>query len=164
MAADYFVTLFRFDAFSVEKASFILMVYIDVNHSHRTGQAVDSTVFEGNHQVAASRKQRQHRKATEASFLEALTKQKMRQHRFMGANLRSVWLRVRTTATHLHLTVKHRVITTISQHRFGPDVQMALVFQNSCRPSFEKYKIRFLLWQVAIACHDSGHDHMTAEA
>lgn len=164
-AADSYIKALHVDAFDIESARAMVKCLTDANDIARADDALDEVTAECEQQFAISSGQEMRiRERIVIQLLELCTEVKMKQQRYVEANMLLVRLRGRSTAATLPLTFKQRLMIAICQHRLGSDVLAAPVFQEFMSSFAEMDKHRFLLWQVADACHDSGHYHLAADA
>lgn len=164
-AADSYIKALHVDAFDIESARAMVKCLADANDIARADEALDEVTAECEQQFAiSSGHEMRIRERIVIQLLELCTEVKMKQQRYVEANMLLVRLRGRSTAATLPLTFKQRLMIAVCQHRLGSDVLAAPVFQEFMSSFAEMDKHRFLLWQVADACHDSGHYHLAADA
>lgn len=164
-AADSFIKALHVDTFDIGSARAMVKCLTDANDIARADDALEEITSECEQQFAVSSGHEMRiRERIVIELLELFTEVKMKQQRYVEANMLLVRLRGRSTAATLPLTFKQRLMIAICQHRLGSDVLAAPVFQEFMSSFAEMDKHRFLLWQVADACHDSGHYHLAADA
>lgn len=163
-AADSLVKLSRVDPFDVQSATQLARCYIESNHIARGVDAISSIITNCERQKFDRGNSEQKCISAIIGLMELLVELRLRQKRFTEANLLLVRIRGLNTSAGSNISILQRIMIAICQHRLGSDVLAAPVFQEFMGSSSLMDKNRFLLWQVADACFDSGHYHRAADA
>lgn len=164
MAADNYVKLSRLDPFNVESAKLIIHYYLLANNIRRAADAIGEIVSVCERKIVGAPKHPPEQDISLIDLFEIFTELKLRQKRFVDANMLLARLRGQCAISNHTLTFKQRLMLAVCQHRLGSDVLAAPLFQEFMSSSTLMEKHRFLLWQVADACYDSGHYHTAADA
>lgn len=163
-AADSLLKLSRINPFDVHNATQLAQCYIASNHIARAADVVSGIITSCDRQKSNCGNYAQNYDSATVGLMELSAELKLRQKRFTDANLLLVRLRGLNTSAGLNISFLQRIMTAICQHRLGSDVLATPVFQEFMASSALMEKHRFLLWQVADACFDSGHYHRAADA
>lgn len=163
-AADSMVKLSRVNPFDVHNATQLAQCYIKSNHINRGVDALATIIANCEHQTSDPSNRGHDRASAIVSLMELLTELNLRQKRYTEANLLLIRLRGLCTSIGSCISFLQRLMVAICQHRLGSDVLAAPVFQEFTSSFGLMNRHRFLLWQVADACFDSGHYHRAANA
>lgn len=163
-AADSLVKLSKVEPWDTVTARRISKIFCDCDLVERAITAVEAMVAACERLSLADCKLICDREAVISDLVELLVELKLRSRRYVEANMMLSRLSNRCAAVRRPMTYVQKLMLAVCQHRLGSDVLAAPLFEEFMASRALVDKHRFLLWQVADACFDSGHYHTAADA